>query len=81
MNVFYYNKSNKQIDGFEKECFFYNELVCEFQTLRMEKGLEALSVPRVFMAAIDKELIIMENLKTQGFTMLDRTGGEGLFIA
>ncbi len=47
--------------------------------MRNGKAMKNLGVPEVYLADVDQGLILMENLKTRGFTMLNRVDGEGMF--
>jgi hypothetical protein len=66
-----------QLKGFERECFVYDHLVKKYQELRAAMGLKELSLPKVYLTNLEEGIIVMENLKTQGYTMMNRIGGEG----
>jgi hypothetical protein len=63
--------------GFERECFVYDHLVKNYSALRAAKGLKELTLPKVYLTNLEDGIIVMENLKTQGYTMLNRLKGEG----
>jgi len=44
------------------------------EKLRKELGLSSLGIPNCFYASKEKNVIIMENLKVQGFTMQKAEG-------
>ena len=48
-----------------------------YHKLRRDKGLGELRIPKVLWADEGAGIIIMENLKAKGLTMLDRLHGEG----
>ena len=48
-----------------------------YQTLRLQRGLKELRIPKVLLTDEQAGLIIMENLKHKGLGMLNRIKGEG----
>jgi hypothetical protein len=65
------------LKGFERECFVYDHLTKNYQELRAAKGMKSLNLPKVYLSNLEDGIIVMENLKTQGYTMMNRIGGEG----
>ncbi len=65
------------MDGFQKECHVYGELMKCYQDLRTNAGLDPLRVPKCFLADNNAGIIVMENLKTQNYVMLNKIAGEG----
>jgi hypothetical protein len=63
---------------FSRECFVYDDLAKEYQDLRSQKGMNKLALPKVYLTNVEEGIIVMENLKTQGYSMLNRLGGEGM---
>ena len=51
-----------------------------YQSIRNEKGLKELKIPRVLYSNVTDGILIMENLKTKGFQLLDRIHNEGKMI-
>ena len=49
-----------------------------YQTLRLQRGLKELRIPKVLLTDEQAGLIIMENLKHKGLGMLNRIKGEGI---
>ena len=45
--------------------------------MRNDNDLEELQVPKVFFVNNSEGVIIMENLKLNGFTMINRVNNEG----
>ena len=45
--------------------------------MRKDNGLEELRIPKVHWANESNGILIMENLKANGFTMLNRVNDEG----
>lgn len=64
-------------DVFAREAFIYNELLPTFVEFQKQRGLSAkdsfLSFPKCYLALADKEnddfIVIMEDVRTKGFTM------------
>ena len=52
-----------------KEYLFYNDIVPLLNDAREETGLEPLKLPKCFYASPDLDVLILENLRTQGFDM------------
>ena len=50
-----------------------------YQSIRREKELQDLRIPRVLFTNETDGIIIMENLKAKGFVLLDRVHNEGKF--
>jgi hypothetical protein len=74
---FFVNKSILfQVKVFDSECFFYDHLAKQYQDLRSQKGMNKLALPTVYLTNLEEGIIVMENLKTDGYTMLNRLGGE-----
>ena len=48
-----------------------------FQQIRREKDLHDLRIPQVHFSNENDGILIMENLKTKGFQLLDRIHNEG----
>ena len=67
------------MDGFQKECTIYGELMPAYQKLRQSSGLDPLPVPKCFLADNENGIIIMENLKQQGFILMSKLEGEGKY--
>lgn len=68
------------MNGFKKECVVYNTLIAKYQDMRKKAGLFELAVPKCFMADLSKGIIIMENLKTKGYGMLNKKEGEEITL-
>ena len=51
-----------------------------YQSIRREKGLQDLRIPRVLFTNETDGIIIMENLKAKGFQLLDRVHNEGKIV-
>ena len=51
-----------------------------YQSIRREKELQELRIPRVLFTNETDGIIIMENLKAKGFALLDRVHNEGMFV-
>ena len=68
-----------QIGGFQRECFVYNDLMKKFQNIRKRVALPELKIPKVLLTNEDDGILIMENLKTKGFQLLDRVHNEGKY--
>ena len=52
----------------------------KFQNIRKRVGLQELKIPKILLTNEDDGIIIMENLKTKGFQLLDRVHNEGKCI-
>ncbi len=65
------------MNGFQKECLIYGELMADYQRLRTKANLNPLPVPTCYLADNDNGVIIMENLKARDFTMMNKLAGEG----
>ena len=52
-----------------------------YQTLRLQRGLKELRIPKVLLTDEQAGLIIMENLKHKGLVMLNRIKGEGRSVS
>ena len=66
-----------QINGFARESKVYGCLLSAFEVIRTKYGLKQLAVPKCFYASKEKGAIVMENLKLQGFKMVNRHNDEG----
>jgi hypothetical protein len=66
-----------QIQGFEKECLVFGDFMDKYQAMREKVGLKKLCIPTCYLADNDGGIIIMENLKTQGFGMLNKINAQG----
>ena len=49
----------------------------KFQNIRKRVALPELKIPKVLLTNEDDGILIMENLKTKGFQLLDRVHNEG----
>nr|XP_053631429.1 uncharacterized protein LOC128687886 [Cherax quadricarinatus]XP_053631430.1 uncharacterized protein LOC128687886 [Cherax quadricarinatus] len=60
--------------AFKKEIRFYNEIEPALTSQLKNGGLDALKIPRCFFASLqqDKEIILQEDLRAQGFQKYDR---------
>ncbi len=47
----------------------YHDIVPLLNEAREAKGLEPLKLPRCYLASVDPDILIMENLKVQDFVM------------
>ena len=52
----------------------------KFQTIRKRVGLQELRIPKILLTNEEDGIIIMENLKTKGFQLLDRVHNEGNYL-
>ncbi|XP_042856110.1 uncharacterized protein LOC122242781 [Penaeus japonicus] len=81
-NVSYVAKIMRSKDDFynmihAKECNFYSEIVPALNAVLREAGQGELSVPKCFFQCTEKgrEIIVLENLKDQGYEQRDKTEG------
>jgi aminoglycoside/choline kinase family phosphotransferase len=51
----------------------------KFQNIRKRVGLQELKIPKILLTNEDDGIIIMENLKTKGYQLLDRVHNEGKY--
>ena len=51
----------------------------KFQNIRKRVGLQELRIPKILLTNEEDGIIIMENLKTKGFQLLDRVHNEGKY--
>ena len=49
----------------------------KLQNIRKRVGLQELRIPKILLTNEEDGIIIMENLKTKGFQLLDRVHNEG----
>ena len=52
----------------------------KFQNIRKRVGLQELRIPKILLTNEEDGIIIMENLKTKGFQLLDRVHNEGNYV-
>ena len=58
--------------AFNQESQTYNFLIPRLQQLRSELGLKPLAIADCYFASAEKELILMENLKSKGFQVVEK---------
>ena len=51
----------------------------KFQNIRKRVGLQELRIPKILLTNEEDGIIVMENLKTKGFQLLDRVHNEGKY--
>lgn len=70
----------EELHAFEKEVFVYNELIPAYQNILKDHGMKELSVPKCFHANVDKGIVVMENLKENGYSMVQLIKNEELTL-
>jgi len=60
----------KEMGLFVKEYVFYNDILPKLEIERKERCLEKLSIPKCFHAHPDPGVLVMKNLKDDGFEMV-----------
>lgn len=73
------SESSRECDRalFHNEARFYLDIVTEMNSILSDIGLDELKVPKCFYSSLekDKEIIFLEDLRSQGFKMADRRLG------
>ena len=71
-----------QINGIKKEMIIYSDLIPKWQAIRGKlENAKPLAIPKSFLTSKEDGVLVMENLKKQGYKMLDRMNGQGIYYS
>jgi hypothetical protein len=70
----------KKFDVFQRECFMYEDMIPSFEKLWLDKGNEAIEFAPKFLKTEENqfEIIVLEDLKANGYKMMNRKAGLNL---
>ena len=60
------------MEAFNQEGDCYLWMIPKLQAMRAEKNLKQLAFPKCFYASSDEFILIMENMKAQGFDVIPK---------